>query len=175
MVNIREGLESGPILKPQRRVKAKPTGAIARGGKKPKEAGRRFEARVRDKYNDPPRVVVKRQVGSGAFGVADPMLLADLLIDIGRLKLAAEVKSWATVDARGEKTITVPASVLYKLDQEAKILNRDPIGIFHLKGSTEEWAFIRLSWLIEHFAEWEETIKALSDQLTEALAIAHAA
>ena len=159
----------GPNWKPERRVKAPSTG-LQRGGRKPKEAGRRFEQRVKDKYHDPPLVVVKRQVGSGAFGKTDPMLLADLLIDIGRLRLAAEAKSWDKVDAQGRKTITVPASVLYKLDQEAKLLNRDPIGIFHMKYDPEEWVFVRMSWFVEKLKEWEGTIIALEEQLEDVLA-----
>lgn len=164
-------LNPGPVPKPQKRIK-EPSRGLQRGGKKPKEAGRRYEQRVRDKFHEPPLVIVKRQVGSGAFGKVDPMLLADLLIDIGRLKLAAEVKSWATVDGRGEKTITVPASVLYKLDLEAKTMNRDPIGIFHMKNSEEEWCFIRMSWFVEKLKDYEGTIIALEQQLQEAILVA---
>jgi len=158
-----------PVPKPSKTPKKSKAGGLARGGKKPKEAGRRFEARVVEKYNDPPLVKVKRQVGSGAFGKTDPMLLADLLIDIGRLKLAAEVKSWDKVNAKGEKTITVPAAVLYKLDAEAKVLGRDPVGILHMKGDSEEWCFIRMSWFVEKLKEYESTIINLQAQLEEAL------
>lgn len=170
------------VPKPEKQQKAAAKGLSRSGGRKPKEAGRRFEQRMVDKYTEAksplpcpncgqlPLVYVKRQVGSGAFGKADPDLVGDLLLNIGRLRLLAEAKSWNKTLASGEKTINVPASVLYKLDQEARQLGRDPIGLFHMKNDTEEWAFVRLDWLINNLREWERCIRDLDQQLEEALA-----
>ena len=154
----------GAIPKPTRIPKDSPRG-LSRGGKRPKEAGRRFEARFAKKYDDPPLVKFRRQVGSGAFGKVDPGLLADVLGDIGSLLLAFEVKSWDRHDARGQKVLTIPSSVLYKLDLEAKTLNRHPVLIAHLKGDEEEWAVCRYSWLHSVLKELQRQVVALNAQV----------
>lgn len=161
MVSIR-GDETGPILKPTPKPKKAPTG-LARGGKKPKEAGRRYERHFADKYD------MHRQVGSGAFGVVDPSLVGDITGEIGRLKLLFEAKSWHQVDGRGEKVVTFSVALLDKIAREAEQLGRVPLFIYHVKGATDEWAVIKYDWLHEILGNLENEIAELTLQLEEAL------
>lgn len=155
MVNIR-GREDGPIDKPKPKEK-KPRKPL-RGGRKPKEAGRRYEARFAERYG------MRRQVGSGAFGVADPTLVGDVVGEIGRLKLLFEAKSWDKVDGRGEKVVSFSKSLLDKINREAELLGREPIFIYHIKNDTTEWAVVKYNWLHELIKKWESEIKALIDE-----------
>lgn len=155
MVSIR-GREDGPIRKPTPKKKKSPTG-LRRGGKKPKEAGRRYEARFAEKYG------MRRQVGSGAFGVADPLLVGDIIGEIGRLRLLFEAKSWDKVDGRGEKVVSFSKSLLDKISREAEVLGREPIFIYHIKNDPTEWAVVRYDWLQQLIEKWETEIKALID------------
>lgn len=161
MVSIR-GDETGPILKPTPKPKKAPTG-LARGGKKPKEAGRRYERHFADKYD------MHRQVGSGAFGVVDPSLVGDITGEIGRLKLLFEAKSWHQVDGRGEKIVTFPVSLLDKISKEAVSIGRIPLFVYHPKGSSDEWAVVKYSWLHDVLKEQEDMIAQLTLQITELL------
>ena len=166
-------LNPGATAKPEKREKA-PRVGLRSGGRKSKDAGRRYEQRFAQKYDEPdgptsasgkPLVHYKRVPGSGAF----VELKGDVLAEIGTLAIAFELKSWNKVDGRGEKTVTFPTSLLDKIDAEAKTLNRVPILIYHPKGSEEEWAVVRYSWLHERFREYELQIHALTEQLDEVL------
>lgn len=172
-------LQPGAPPKPTKQPK-EPKRGFQRGGRKPKDAGRRYEHRFATKFNEPDGptdekgkqlIHFRRQVGSGAFGKADPGLKGDILGDIVRLRLAFEAKSWDKINGRGEKTVTFPADFLYKIDEEAKTLNRDPIFVYHIKGDEEEWAVVRYSWLHEKLREYELYVYQLEHQLDEALAL----
>lgn len=145
----------GPIPKPAKKVKnPRPLG---RGGRKPKEAGRRYEKAFADKYG------FQRQVGSGAFGVVDPLLLGDVKGEIGSRKLLLECKSWEKVSGRGEKVVSFPAALLDKIAKEAELLGRSPVFIYHIKNSTDEWAVVKFSWLYELIEDYERQIEELSN------------
>lgn len=142
----------GPIPKPKKILKQK-------GGRKPKETGRRYEKHFADKFG------YHRQVGSGAFGAVDPTLLGDVTGEIGRLRLLFETKSWDKVDGRGEKVVTFSVSLLNKIAKEAELLERVPVFIYHVKGSTDEWAVVKWDWfhtiltgLMQEIAELEEQV-----------------
>ncbi len=154
MANIR-GLETGPIPKPKKKEK-KPTTilrrtGIKRGGKAPRKAGIKQEANFRDKYEGFVRVV-----GSGAFGAYDPNLRGDLKGQVGRKKFLLEMKAWTTVNAKGEKTINIPLSVLDKIRQEAdyEITPRHAGVIFHPMNTTR-WIAI---------FDWDDFYNILSEQ-----------
>lgn len=149
---------SGPIEKPRKKPKKAPTG-LRRGGRKPKEAGKRYERSFADKYD------FRRQVGSGAFGVSDPMLVGDVVGEIGRLRMLFEAKSWEKFDARGEKVVTFQKDLLEKISREAQILGREPIFLYHYKGDTEEWAVVRYDWLHDLVKRWEEEILRMAEYL----------
>lgn len=151
------------VPKPPKREK-KPGRGLQRGGAKPKEAGRRYEHSFAKRFG------FQRQVGSGAFGVADPMLQGDIKGEIGRLKLLFEAKSWDKRDSKGEKTVTFPAALLDKIAKEAEVLGRDPIFIYHVKGSGDEWAVVKYDWLHALIARWEQEIYDLTAQLEERMA-----
>jgi len=151
---------NGPIPKPKKRPKKTQAG-LRRGGKKPKEAGRRYEKSFADKYG------MRRQVGSGAFGSVDPLLVGDVIGEIGRLKLLFEAKSWDKVDGRGEKVVTFSKALLDKISKEAQLLGRAPIFLYHIKGESDEWAVVRYDWLHDLITKWEEEIINLAEQLDE--------
>lgn len=155
MVNIR-GREDGPIRKPTPKKK-KPRKALGSGGRKPKEAGRRYEKSFAEKYGH------RTQLGSGAFGAVDPSLVGDVLGEIGRLKLAFETKSWDKVDGKGEKVVSFHKSLLDKIEREAELLGRAPIFIYHIKNDTNEWAVVKYSWLQSLIEQWERDIQAFID------------
>ena len=165
---------TGPIPKPEKREKAPRQGLRRSGGKSPGESGRKYERHFVNKYDEPdgpkasngkPLIHFKRNPGSGAF----VELKGDVLADIVSLKLMMELKTWAKVNARGEKTMTLPMSILYKLDEEAKTENRVPMLIYHTKTDKEEWAVVRYSWLHEKIRDYELQIRELTMQLEEAL------
>lgn len=147
-----------PAPKPKKKIKSAPKG-LSRGGKKPKEAGRRYEKKFADQYG------FKRVLGSGAFGAMDPMLNGDVSGEIGRLKLLFEAKSWDKVDGRGEKVVSFPAALLAKIAKEAELLGRAPIFLYHIKGDTEEWAVVKYSWLHETLTSLWQQIEELERQL----------
>lgn len=131
---------TGPIPKPRKKVKKSYQG-LSRGGKKPREAGRRYEKSFAEKYG------YRRQVGSGAFAGVDPSLSGDVVGEIGRLKFLFELKSWDRVDGRGEKVVTFSVSLLDKIQKEAELLGKLPIFVYHVKGSSDEWAVVKYDWL----------------------------
>ena len=165
---------TGPIPKPEKREKAPRQGLRRSGGKSPGESGRKYERHFVNKYDEPdgpkgtngkPLIHFKRNPGSGAF----VELKGDVLGDIVALKLMFELKTWAKHTARGEKTMTLPMEILYKLDEEAKTENRVPMLIYHTKGDSEEWAVIRYSWLHEKIRDYELQIRSLTMQVEELL------
>lgn len=131
---------TGPILKPPPKPK---------GGRGPKKAGIRQEREFAAQHTE-----FKRVVGSGAFGVVDPMLKGDLKGQIGRKKFLLEMKAWTSVDARGEKTINVPLSVLDKVRKEAETESRYAGVIFHPK-NTDRWIAI---------FDWKDFYELLNEQ-----------
>lgn len=148
-----------PVPKPKKKVKAPPK--PMRGGRKPKEAGRRYEKKFADKYG------FKRVLGSGAFGAMDPMLNGDVSGEIGRLKILFEAKSWDKVDGRGEKVVSFSAALLDKIAKEAELLGRAPIFIYHIKNSTDEWAVVKYDWLHETLTNLMNQIDELERQLLD--------
>ena len=153
-----------PYLKPTPKQK-KPRVGLRRAGTKPKEAGRRAERAFANKYN------FQRQIGSGAFGKVDPLLVGDVSGNIGRLKFLFELKALEQYNGRGERTVAFPRSWLEKINIEAKSLGRIPMFIYHFKGSNEDWAVIRYDVLHAILAEQEKQIAELDAQLRECLEV----
>jgi hypothetical protein len=138
-----------------RKTPLKRTG-IKRGGRKPKDAGRRQEREFANKYEEFTRVV-----GSGAFGNFDPVLKGDLKGRIGRKPFLLEMKSWATVDATGAKTINLPLHVLDKVRIEGLTENQYAGVVFHPKGTTRYIAIFDWEDFYNLFKEQEEYIARL--------------
>lgn len=95
-------------------------------------------------------------MGSGAFGNLDPTLRGDLKGQIGRKKFLLEMKAYSTVNAKGEKTINIPLSVLDKIRKEAdyEIPPRHAGVIFHPM-NTNRWIAI---------FDWDDFYSILSEQ-----------
>jgi hypothetical protein len=152
---------TGPIPKPTKKPKAAPKG-IKRGGKAPRKSGIRQEHAFTEDYPE-----FKRVIASGAFGAYDPTLRGDLKGDLGRKRFLLEMKAWSTVDARGQKTINLPLSVLDKIRQEADYETpaRHAGVIFHPM-NTNRWIAI-FDWddLYHVLSEQEEYIQKLEDEI----------
>lgn len=153
-------MEFRPAPKPKPKVK-KPKPSFQRGGRKPKDAGRRYEASFAKKY------AMTRVVGSGAFGAVDPTLHGDVSGAIGRKQYLIETKSYDRVDGRGEKIVTFPVAFLDKISKEAQVMGKIPLFIYHVKNSSEEWAVVRFDWLYETLSALETEIAELTLQVME--------
>lgn len=146
------GPERGPILKPEPKI---------RGGRKPKDAGKRYERAFAQKYD------FKRVVGSGAFGVVDPTLQGDVGAIIGNLDMLLELKSLEKVDGRGEKIVNFPLSFLEKIALEAKSVGKIPGLIYHPKGSRDEYIVLDFAWFKDLVEDYVRQIKELEDEREE--------
>lgn len=120
-----------------------------------------------EKYDDPPLVKMRRQVGSGAFGNVDPILKGDIKGEIGRLLLLFEAKSWDQVDGRGAKTVSFPVALIDKIEAEALTEDRFPIFVYHPKGSQREIAFCYYDRLHALLKEAYRQLMAYESQLSE--------
>ena len=175
-------LQPGAPPKPQKRPKSPPTG-LRRGGAKPRESGRRYEASLRDatiaRYEEdyPGMVAMERVIGSGAFGKVDATLKGDLRLGIGperredakRLRALLEAKTWDQVDGRGEKTVTFSLSLIDKIIEEAAVLNRVPGFVYHPKNTSRHILCIDYFYVLDILVDQEAQITALTEQLEEAL------
>ena len=146
MVSIR-GEEIGPILKPTPKPK---------GGRKPKNAGRRYERVFADKYGG------KRVVGSGAFGVVDPVLVGDVAVRVGELDMLMELKSLNQLNGRGERIVSFPLSWIEKIDREARSIGKIPGFIYHPKGSSDEYIVLNFAWFKELMEDYKRQIDELN-------------
>jgi len=148
------GTENGPILKPEPKIK---------GGRKPKDAGKRYERSFAQKYG------YKRVVGSGAFGLVDPTLQGDVVAQIGPLDMLLELKSLTKVDGRGEKTVNFPLLFLEKIEQEAASIGKIPGLVYHVKGDTKEYIVLRFDWFKELVEDYERQLEELEERYDVAL------
>lgn len=92
-------------------------------------SGQTLENYVRDRLNSLPTVkeyLARRQIGSGNIWFM-PGDVADTII-------LAECKERNTVNSKGEKTMTIPKTMLEKIEQEAKSLGSYPALPFRYKG-----------------------------------------
>lgn len=152
------------VLQPAKGALPKPPkrrSKIAGGGRAPKEAGRRKEREFANQYD------FTRVVGSGAFGPSDPLLGGDIRGEVGTKKFLLEVKSWDKVNARGEKTINLPVSILDKIRQEAEVLTRYGGVIFHPKGTSRYIAIFDWNDFYELLKSQEEEIERLNAFIAE--------
>jgi hypothetical protein len=149
------GTEEGPILKPEPKIK---------GGRKPKDAGKRYERSFSQKYGG------KRVVGSGAFGLVDPTLQGDVMIKIGPLDMLLELKSLTKVDGRGQKIVNFPLAFLEKIEQEAKSIGKVPGLIYHAKGDTKEYLIVRFDFFKVLVEDYERQLEELEDRYDALLA-----
>lgn len=175
MVNIREGMETGPIPKPQKKPK-KMRSSLGGGGRKPQEVGRRDEHRMVQKYDDRTGdglVSMRRIPGSGAF----VMMKGDLKLDIGaaknperkRFRALLENKAYERFDGRGAKTVTFPLDVLIKVKEEAEGEGKFAAVTYHPRGESDELFVCYFADILDYYIETERTIAAYQEQLEEAL------
>lgn len=146
MSSIR-GPERGPILKPEPKI---------RGGKKPREAGRRYERAFAQKYG------FKTVLGSGSFGKVDPSLQGDVVATFGGIDWLLEAKSLNKIDGRGEKIVNFPLSFIEKIALEAASMNKIPGLIYHPKGSSKEYIVLDFGWFLDLVEDYKRQIDELS-------------
>ena len=104
-------------------------------------------------------------MGSGAFGAADPLLGGDIRADVGRKKFLLEMKAWEKVDAKGQKTINLPVSILDKIRKESEVVARYGGVIYHPKGTNRYLAIFDWVDFFELLTEQEEYIAKLEAAL----------
>lgn len=93
------------------------------------------------------------------------MLGGDIRGEIGRKKFLLEMKAWEKVDARGEKTINIPISILDKIRKESEILARYGGVIYHPKGTNRYIAIFDWVDFFELLTETEDYIFRLESEL----------
>jgi len=94
------------------------------GAKKSKKEGMAFEERGTKKYNQAvsqAKDVAKRQIASGALYYA----LGDMITEEALTAALAEYKERGTLSSTGAKQITIKKEWLDKLEEEAKLMNRE--------------------------------------------------
>lgn len=92
-------------------------------------SGRTLEEYVKDRFNSLPTVKewqARRQLGSGNIWFM-PGDVADTVV-------LAECKERSTINSKGEKNITIPKTMLEKIEKEAKTYNTFPALVFRYKG-----------------------------------------
>lgn len=104
-------------------------------------------------------------VGSGAFGIVDPLLRGDLKGQMGRKKFLLEMKAWHKVDARGAKQISLSIDILDKIRREAEVEARYAGVIYHPKGTNRYLAIFDWNDFYALFMEQEEYIARLEAEL----------
>lgn len=149
-----------PIPKPPKKA-PRERSKLAGGGKKPREAGRRQEKAFADLYG------FTRVLMSGAAGALDPTLAGDIRGEVGRKKFLLEMKAWNKVDARGEKTINLPLSILDKIRKESDNLARYGGVIYHPKGSSRYIAIFDWADFHSLLSEQEEIIERQAQYIEE--------
>lgn len=94
-------------------------------------SGQTLEDYVRDNFNNLPTVKeweARKQLGSGNIWFM-PGDVADTVV-------LAECKERGTINSKGEKTMSIPKTMLDKIEQEAKTYNSYPALVFRYKGDT---------------------------------------
>lgn len=123
-------------------------------------SGATLEDYVRDTFNSLPTVKeyqARRQLGSGNIWFM-PGDVADTVV-------LAECKERLTLTAKGEKTMTIPKTMLEKIVEEAKMLNTYPALVFRYKA--DEKANTYFVQEFEVLAEMVHEIKFLRHQTQE--------
>lgn len=107
----------------------------------------------------------ERVIMSGAAGATNPLLRGDIRGRIGRQKYLLEMKSWFSVDGKGEKTINVPLSVLDKIRREGETEGRYSGVVFHPKHTNRYIAIFDWDDFFELMTEQEEYINRLEEEI----------
>jgi len=141
-----------PVPKPEPKIK---------GGKKPKQAGTRYERLFTTKHGG------RRVVGSGAFGLVDPALKGDIRIRIGDRDYLLEAKSLNKINGRGEKIVNFPLSFLEKITLEAQTTGDIPGLVYHPRGSREEYLVVKFEFFKELIEDYVRQIKSLQEALDD--------
>jgi hypothetical protein len=128
---------------------------------KEKKKGMEFEKDGTKKYNQAIKIakdVARRQLASGALHFA----LGDMITEEELTAALAEFKERSSVDARGNKQITIKKEWLDKLEKEAKLMGRDYYFLpFRFKDSDKDYVVIEFDLLLSYV----QTIQILVEQI----------
>lgn len=129
--------------------------------KKEVKEGMDFENRGTKKYNNTVKFAkdaARRQLNSGALHFA----LGDMITEEELTASLSEFKERGSVNARGEKTISIKKEWLDKLKEEAKLMNRDYYFLpFSYKGSDTDYVAMEYDILLSYI----QTIQMLAEQV----------
>ena len=123
-------------------------------------SGKTLEEYVKDTLNSLPTVreyQARRQLGSGNIWFM-PGDVADTVI-------LAECKERLTVTSKGEKNMTIPKTMLEKIEKEAKMYNAYPVLVFRYKGDEKAKTYFTMDF--EYLTEMVHEIKYLRHQMQE--------
>jgi hypothetical protein len=137
--------------------------------RKEKKAGMEFEKQGTQKYNQAVRFarqVAHRQLASGALAFAP----GDMVTEEELTAALAEFKERSSVNARGEKYITIHKKWLDKLKEEAKLMGRDYYFLpFRFKDGDKDYVVLEYDLLLSYVQTIQmlvEQIKLLQKQLS---------
>lgn len=123
-------------------------------------SGKTLEEYVKDKLNSLPTVreyQARRQLGSGNIWFM-PGDVADTVI-------LAECKERLVVSAKGEKSITIPKTMLEKIEEEAKMVGTYPALVFRYKGDEKGKTYFTMDF--DTLEELVHEVKYLRHQVNE--------
>ncbi|GAK41950.1 hypothetical protein TCA2_4442 [Paenibacillus sp. TCA20] len=143
------------------------------GAKKSDKEGMAFEERGTKKYNQAIRQakdVARRQFASGALYHS----LGDMITEEDLTAALAEFKERGTLSKSGEKQITIKKEWLDKLEEEARLMNRDFYFLpFTFKGQNTDYVVMtydRMLAYIQTIQILNQNLRHLQDQLNAAQA-----
>jgi hypothetical protein len=129
--------------------------------RKEKKEGMDFENRGTRKYNQViknSKDVARRQLASGALHFA----LGDMITEESLTASLAEFKERGSVDARGNKQITIKRDWLEKLAEEARHMGKDYYFLpFTFKGDDKDYVALEYDILLSYV----QTIQQLAEQV----------
>jgi hypothetical protein len=129
--------------------------------RKERKEGMAFEKRGTKQYNQAvaaARAVARRQIASGALHFA----LGDMITEEELTAALAEFKERGSVDAKGNKQITIKKEWLDKLADEAREMGRDYYFLpFSFKGGDKDYVVLEYNILLSYI----QTIQTLAEQV----------
>jgi hypothetical protein len=129
--------------------------------RKEKKQGMEFEKEGAKKYNQAvhfAKDIAHRQLASGAFSFA----LGDMITEEELTAALAEFKERGSVNAKGEKYITIHKKWLDKLKEEAKLMGRDYYFLpFRFKDGDKDYVVLEYDLLLSYV----QTIQMLVEQI----------
>jgi len=105
-----------------------------------KQKGNRYESKIAKRLSDSLNIELRRNPGSGNMERWKGDIVP--IEDEDRIKF-----DWC-IELKNQKTLKIPAWIR-QVEEEAKEVNKKPVLVFHLHGTSKEYAVMRLE-------DWEK-------------------